>query len=243
MAKLNIYKLKIDRKTFLKSPHSERVFYVRAMNFLTDVGILQKGLLFSINPKTKKRNQIILSAEHIQVVFFLRNLAGLLYEGWRLIQSGYYQKQLGENYHINELESIKKYFSNSDNIIQAIRKKFAYHLDVAAVENELRDLDGYKEFDIYLTEEQGNCFYMAGDHVLLLTIMKLTGSKDLSESFDRIFNEISSMAKSMQRFFGKYTALFHRKHLGIANMSDLEVYHLRVPRRTRVKTPYFIVNA
>ncbi|MFH0984476.1 MAG: hypothetical protein V1882_02955 [Candidatus Omnitrophota bacterium] len=234
--KIDIYKIKISKKRFSKCPKDERIFYIRAMNFLTDVGISQKLLLYSF--RSPRRGKLKLSAGHIQTTFIMRNLAGLLYEGWQLIRSGFYSRKMGIKYQIKEEKEIKAYFKGS-NIIETIRNEFAYHLDPNVVEEELASLKEYGEFEIYLNEAQGNCFYQLGEHMLLMAMMKKFHNKNLQQASNQIFEEILRITKCMQRFFGHYLALFHRNYLGVKSLKDMEKTTLVVPGMSKVRLPFF----
>jgi len=236
--KIEIYKIKIPKSRFSECPKDERIFYVRAMNFLTDIGINQKHLIFSL--QNQETEGLKLSAGHVQATYFMRHLAGLLFEGWQLIRKGFHSKRMGVPYPIEELDELKVYFKNSKNIIEFIRNRFAYHLDKEAIEGELASLEYYSELEIYLNEAQGNCFYQLGDQMLLTAMMKMANKENLHEAFDQMYDDVTSVAKCMQRFFGKYMAEFHRRYLGVNSLDDVEKIELSVPGMSEIKTPFFV---
>lgn len=49
--KLELLKVKIEKERLLKVPAPERAFYLKALNFLTDVSIIQKSCWHSIPQK------------------------------------------------------------------------------------------------------------------------------------------------------------------------------------------------
>ncbi len=236
--KLELLKVTIEKEKLLKAPVPERAFYLKVMNFLTDVSILQKCCWHS-GPKTDEVNPVKQSAEIIQAMFFVRHLAGLLLEGYELIRTGFFANKLGRIYQIKELETIKEYF-NKENLIEKIRNKFAYHLDIELVGNEIEKFPDDEDWVIYLVKEikeLSNNLYEVGDNILLSAIVRFANEKTVQEGLSPVLNEILQMATTLQTFFAEFVIIFHEKYLGFKHKQEI---CLDIPRLHEVHIPYFV---
>ncbi len=232
--KLELLKVKIDKEKLLKVPAPERAFYLKAMNFLTDASVAQKCCWHSI-PQKDDIEPLKNDAAVTQAMFFVRHLSGLIWEGYQLIRRGFLKSQLGQSYQIKELETIKKYFSNKENLIQKIRNKFAFHFDTTLVPDELEKLSDHQELVIYLVKdamETRNNLYKAGDDIMQ-SAMKRMANKE----FTLILDEIYKMATIFQIFFEEFVIIFHEKHLGF---EPNEKIALDIPKLSDVNIPYFV---
>jgi hypothetical protein len=111
--------LRIDlRKSELERlPIDEQVFFVQLSHLINELTILQKCLIFSSN-SFKSAMGVQRTAHSIQVIFFLKTLAGKLYEGRAMLRKAYFGTRLSQEYKNllsdtakNSLGNIENYFN------------------------------------------------------------------------------------------------------------------------------------
>lgn len=235
---IELAKLHISKDKFNLAPETERTFFVLAANVLTELTILQKCTIHSINAANDwpSDDKLFQSAQNTQTIFFLRILSGILKEGWELIQTQFNPNKLSQIYDIPDLDYIKKYFGRK-NIVAEIRKQFGFHFDANLIIQELNDLSGYNEFDLYISEVVGNAHYMLTDHIKTTAMAKLAGKEDLKVALDAALSEITDLTSRFQNFFSHYLTLFHEKYLNHSEKYDM--VKINVPKFSEIKLPYF----
>jgi len=135
LSKINIPKSKLDTL-----PEIEKVFFIQLMQFLN---VLQKCVIVSSNElgsltTIEKRGQIS------QAHFFIRILAGKLYEGWKMIRKDFLNTQLFKKCENllsqkgkESLSELIGYFNDRNNKVRLIRNKFAFHYDKEKIKEEI----------------------------------------------------------------------------------------------------------
>jgi hypothetical protein len=92
LSKINIPKSKLDTIDEI-----EQVFFIQLMHFLNELNVLQKCVIVSSN-KLESLTTIEKRGQISQAHFFIRTLAGKLYEGWKMIKKDFLKTQLSEKY-------------------------------------------------------------------------------------------------------------------------------------------------
>ncbi|GAI85010.1 unnamed protein product [marine sediment metagenome] len=94
---MKLLKINIPKSKLETIPEIEQVFFIQLTHFLNELNTLQKCVIVSNNKLTsltsiEKRSQIS------QAHFFIRTLAGKLYEGWKMIRKDFLETQLSREY-------------------------------------------------------------------------------------------------------------------------------------------------
>ena len=122
LLKFDVPKSKLD-----SLPEDERIYFVQLGNVLNELNILQKCAIFS-GSGIQELNEVERSGQVSQALFFIKMLAGKLFEGKRLLKNpffGNHKDRLSPEGQ-NSLKDINRYFAKSNNI-DLIRNKFAFH--------------------------------------------------------------------------------------------------------------------
>lgn len=259
---LTLRKYLIDRDKFKEASEQEQVFFIKAMNVLTELEILQKGLIFSTNPilfKKLSMSSLKTTAHNIQSLYFARILAGILNEASELLNEAFFSsKKIGaiqlrnlrpeyyaefDNAEQAALDRITKFFTD-EKILHVIRNQFAFHFDVESAFTELDMIRKEATNELYFADSPGNCLFTFADQCLILALAKQLGYEvsSLGDAIDKFMAAVTTMAKDFTTFLFGFKRVFLQKHLGIdaEKCEDIEVHE--VPDLADVELPYFTLK-
>ena len=239
--KINIPKSKLDTICEI-----EKVFFIQLMHFLSELNVLQKCTIFSNNEldslKTiEKRGQIS------QAQFFIRTLAGKLYEGWKMIGKNFLKTQLSSEYENllsqkgkESLSELIVYFNDENNLVRLIRNKFAFHYDKEKIKEEIDKIPQEELLEMYISEHRGNCLYSISDTVVNWAILNSIDSSNSKRAMDRLFCEIALKVSGYFQGFGTDCVRIICEKL---ELSYTEVEIPEPPSIYDVKLSYFVKRA
>jgi len=129
---------KVSLSSFKSLPKDDQIFIVQILQFMNEINILETGIHASWNGKNElPRLQRL--AQKAQILFYVKTLAGKLYEGW-LLTTKTYNKGMARRYDSlipeasrRAMKQLKKYFGRN-NIVKGIRQKYAFHYDSKRIE-------------------------------------------------------------------------------------------------------------
>lgn len=236
-----IYKFSVQKKELEAFPENELTFFVQACRMLNEINTLHKITIFS---NKEVGTEIERKAQNSQSLFLLTILTGKLWEGWELLEKAYFGSKLSKTYQDllpndakNTLDSLKKYFGKSDNLIKKVREKIAFHYDSVEILEQIRKTPQNEAFEIYLSENQGNSFYYISSVLLINAILEWTGIPDPLEAIDKFFTEVLNVARWFIEFLNRCLETVARINI------HWEFQKVEIPNPaqiTDVAIPYFV---
>jgi len=241
LLKINIPKSKLDT-----IPEIEQVFFIQLMQFLNELNILQKCVIVSSNElgsltTIEKRGQIS------QAHFFIRTLAGKLYEGWKMIGKNFFETQLSSEYESllsqkgkESLSELIVYFNDENNLVRLIRHKFAFHYDQEKIKEEIDKVPQEELLEVYVSEHPANCLYSISNTIVNWAILNSIDSSNPQRAMDKLFDEITIKVSGCFQKFGADCVFIIVKKLEL-NSTEVEIPE--PPSIDDVKLPYFVKRA
>ena len=238
LSKINIPKSKLDTLSEI-----EKVFFVQLMQFLNELNILQKCTIVSNNELAslttiEKRSQIS------QAQFFIRTLAGKLYEGWKMIGKNFLKTQLSSEYENllsqkgkESLSELIVYFKDKHNLVCFIRNKFAFHYDKEKIKEEIDKIPQEELLEVYISEHRANCLYSLSDTIINWAILNSIDSSNPQRAMDRLIGEIAlKVSRWFLEFCGDCVCIIAKK----LELNSTEVEIPEPPSIYDAKLPYFV---
>jgi len=239
---MTLRKIALDAKK-LKSVHQgECAFFVLFQILLSEVMILHKLLILCV---PEHENEILEKANNAQSLFFLRMLAGKLFEGWELMAKLFFGSGLSMQYEPllcpdskSCLESLKSYFGRS-NPLSEIRNTFAFHFADSSQEivQQIRRLNDSEPLELYIAPEEGNCLYDMGHVLFNLSLLDVVGGSDLKDAIEKLWKDVLKVAKWFVGLGQGIIVVFVDKHLGYES-EQVEIPD--PPHFSEVRIPYFL---
>ena len=238
----------MSKDELLSIPEKELELFIQLTNFYNDVNILQKLMVISGNSREKaSQNEIVGRSLSSQGLFFMRIQAGKLYEGRSMLDKHFFNNKTfsieynkkGSSKGKGALSNIKKYF-RGNNIIKQIRDKYAFHYSKESSEKMMKQIDNAPEleiFEIYLSEEIGNCFYSIAQDLLNSSILDEMGSDDWAKAMNRFFQEIMDVTKWFLDFTQDCVGIISKKYLQI-NYEEVQIPE--PPSLDDITLPFFV---
>ena len=228
--KFDVPKLKMDAL-----PEDELIFFIQLGNVLNELNILQKCIIFS-STGIQDLKDIERSGQVCQALFFIKMLAGKLFEGKRLLESPVLRSHKDKLSVDGQkcLKELNRYFSKSNNI-DCIRNKFAFHYDSGVIKTEFSKRSPDESFDLFLSCEMGNCLYSFSDVIVNFAILNKINPSCNQQAMDSLMKEIViDVVEWFQKVGGECVAIIaHKVALGhpkrIEIKDRLSIDNIRVP--------------
>ncbi|MFX0202016.1 MAG: hypothetical protein ACFFCW_38380 [Candidatus Hodarchaeota archaeon] len=168
---MKCYILEVIKAQLDGIPREEAVFLTVILHLANEINILQKAVIES-KPGSRLPDPMVDSAQNSQSLFFLKTLAGKLYEGWRTLESGYFATRISQKYDAllsplskDALSRLKKDFSDPKNIVKDVRQKYAFHTDLQRITDSLGTLPPSEPLKIAVPDSLGNIFAQFAESV------------------------------------------------------------------------------
>jgi hypothetical protein len=239
---MKITKIKLNSDKLLLLDENERVFFVIASVLANEIAILHKLIIYS---STEQKHEVLIKAHNTQLMFIIKLLAGLLFEGWLVLQKDYFGAKLSKEYDElltdigkESIQKIKRYFSR-DNYIDLIRNKFAFHYDSVEIKNDMHKLLRGEELELYLAEDHANCLNFMAHVITNNALLRRIDEKDPWNSIDIIFKDVLSIARYFLDFIGDIFFVFFRKHKELESIME-EIDIPIPPGIDSISLPYFV---
>ena len=234
-------KVQIDQQKLNRMPNSELQLYVGSQIIIGEINYLRKLLIYQPIPS---ENEVIVSAENSQMIFVLRILAGKLFESWDFLEKAFFTTKLSIVYESlldskgkKSLQKLKQYFGRS-HPLSKVRNKFAFHY-IQGIQELINTLQTFHESDpmeIYIAEENGNCYYSMTQQLLNESLVQSFNGSDIKEKIESLFDEIFSNANYFVELFGSLIVVITERHLDF-HCEEIEIPD--PPLITDIKLPYF----
>lgn len=223
-------------------PEEEAVFLTVMLHLTNEINFLQKAALAS-KPDSRLPDPIEDSAQNSQILFFLKLLAGKLYEGWRTLEKAYFRAGLSRNYdnrlpEISKkaLSDLKTYFGKSDNLIEDVRNKYGFHTDVRRVSESLRSLPKSEPLRVVAPSSLGNIFAQFAEALTNLSVVRAVQGVSLEEATKRLMTEV---LLTVPMYFQNFAHGFAEVALGQCQVHRTK-HEIEVKELDSVYLPYFL---
>ena len=245
---MKLIKLQISKGELLSIPEKELELFIQLTNFYNDVNILQKMMVISGNSREKaSQNEIVGRSLSSQGLFFMRIQAGKLYEGWEMLDPHFFNnKTFSEEYNQKgspqskkNLSKLKKYFGKK-NLIGNIRNTYTFHYSKESSKNMVKKIINASDlevFEIYLSEEYGNCFYSIAHDLLNTSILQDIDSDDWVEAMNKFFQEIMDISKWFLDFTQDCILVISKRYLEL-NCKEIQIPE--TPSLDDITLPFFV---
>ena len=205
------------------------------LHFLNEIWIVQKTYLISQNG-LKEKEGTVQGAQIAQSFFFIKILAGILYEAWRVIEQSYGTLDRQHSYNIPQasrdaLADLKRHFSNSRNIVKYVRQKHSFHCDKDRVNEGIKSVSKQDDFEILLSQD-GNYFCQLSETIINASILEFTKAESYKHALEIVYKDIVDVANWVTNFahgfcdaiFARLGAKVRKETIpGIKKIKDLDV--------------------
>ena len=245
---MKLTKINISKAELLSIPEKELELFIQLTNFYNDVNILQKLMVISGNSREiASQNEIVGRSLSSQGLFFMRIQAGKLYEGWKMLYAHFFNnKTFSEEYNQKgspqskkNLSKLKKYFGKN-NLIENIRNTYTFHYSKESSKNIVKQIINAPDleiFEIYLSEEYGNCFYSIAHDLLNTSILEDIDSDNQAKAMNKFFQEIIDITKWFLNFTQDSIGVISKKYL------QLNCEEVQIPEPQNlddIRLPFFV---
>jgi len=230
---MKLTKINISKAELLSIPEKELELFLQLTNFYNDVNILQKLMVISNNSREKaSQNEIVGISLSSQGLFFMRIQAGKLYEGWKMLGEHFFNNQtFSEEYYKKgspqsqkNLTTLKKYFGKN-NLIENVRNTYTFHYSKESSKNMLEQIIKARDleiFEIYLSEEYGNCFFSIAHDLLNTSILDDIEPNNWPKAMNKFFQEIIDNTKYFLDFTQDCIRVISEKYLKM-NYEEIQI--------------------
>lgn len=189
---MKCYILEVKKGQLDTLPREEVAFLTVILHLANEINMLQKAALAS-KPGARLLDSIVDSAQNCQALFFMKILAGKLYEGWRTLEKGYFATRLSQKYgpilpelSRNALARLKKYFGNPKNLVKVVRHKYAFHTDLDRIIDSLANLPASERVSIAITDSLGNIYAQFAEEVTNWSLVNAINADDLDNAIEKL---------------------------------------------------------
>ncbi len=219
----------------------EKVFFFQIGTLLQEIISLQKYIHMSSHGVTGKWER---AAENAQAMYFLRLLAGTLFEAWETLQSKRYRavktkyKPKLEQITLEADKKLSTYFENSNNLCEKIRNNYSHHYNYGEIQKLIRCWPSGEKLDLILAEQHANCRYLASD---TLTNFAIIGITEVDTELRRYLSEVSGIANTFIELAGNYVSLILKLIQSEKTLHGTKQVIENVPRLDDVRLNYFVL--
>ncbi|HUC65156.1 MAG TPA: hypothetical protein VMA53_07010 [Stellaceae bacterium] len=240
-----LYRVSLSKAQLDKIPHDERVFYLMASQLSNDLNVLAKLLFFAANHLEDEVRTHVAMAQELLII---KMMAGRLHEGRTLLSKAFSAKGLWDK-HKRDLspkardsfDQINKYFGRQ-NVIETIRNKFAFHLDVTLIDSMYDQVPSDVPFiDYVAAEHAGHSLHFGGEWMTLAAMVNAAGGSDWRDALTKIYRETTQVSVWFCFFIQSFVGVILAKHLEMT-MEDLQAAAIEVaddPPINEVTLPFF----
>lgn len=235
---------KFNSKIFADLPKAERDNLVSIAHFQNELRFSLLGVAWT--KVINSESDVIQKGQISYNLFFLKMLAGKLYEGWKMLSKHHFSnKELSMHFRNNccsesrdLLMELKGYFSKA-NAISKIRNDFSFHYSPEELGD--RSLKINEDLDIYISaENDANSLYYFAEAAANWSMIGIFNNPDDANPLEVITNEIIGIAKKFNRFNTLYIMyLINKQDINVWDglTEELEIENL--PLFNKVRIPFF----
>jgi hypothetical protein len=226
MAKL--YRFEIEKAVLESLPERELSILLGSGKILNELNIGTKYLTFCINAVHASEDGPDRTAAFTTLSFFLRTLAGHVFEAYeyfrKVVRVDQLQKsrsKLLDDGFYADIKTLRKYFGRT-NVVSQMRKRFSFHTDAALMNRCLLSLPPGFTYEVLLGQEhQGNNVFYGSEMTMIHGIQHLGPHTEWDEAIDAVFKDTTEIATLMAKVFQRIIGSIMSEHLGLT-MDDAE---------------------
>lgn len=246
---IDILRMSFGLREFQKLTPEERALFLLLGNLSNQVNVLWKIVIIALNRDPADPVDERVSAAQTQIL--VRLTIGVLWEGWRLVESRLLGSKLGAEFVPKldapakaALDSLKKRFGASG-MLAAVRNSFAFHAPStsemeAAFQEAARAEPSEDVWSIYVTSGLLNCFFHASDLVIAHGISKAVGESVLLQSHKKLLNALGPISNELSELIFGFIAAIFRKHVGDEMDATVVAKFGDAPNISQLQLPFFV---
>ncbi len=216
---MKIYRGVLSKESLLGIEDKERQLFVCLAHIANEIKGYQKLLLWSSD--FTGVSEVIAQGRISLSMMLLRTLAGKLNEAHEVIRKNFHSPGVSSHYYNNlsdegseALDEVKRYFGKK-NLVNAVRKRHAFHYSPDQIDAGLRELPDALEFYLEGTGSANNLFYFA--EVLASRSLLLEASsegEDPAAAFRTVVQEVLRVAHLVDDFVQAFMVHFTERYQG-----------------------------
>jgi hypothetical protein len=228
---MSVYRAKLNKEKLLKIPESERKLFLAIAHLQNEIRFSLYGVVWTHD--FSSNNDAIVHGQLSFNFYYLRILAGKLYEGWQLLKKHYFShnnltidfNSNGSKEAIGILKELSKYFSKK-NAISRIRNNLSFHYSPDDLSQHLAEMPD--ELDMYIAKENdANTLYYFAEALANRGVLSKLDYQDNTNPIEAINAELIGIAKNFNKFNMLYMKYIISKHSpeiweGAAEKMELE---------------------
>ncbi|MCA9482973.1 MAG: hypothetical protein KC553_04510 [Nitrospina sp.] len=238
---VDLKKITLSKNDLNSFTEDERAFFLRCLNFATDLSVFRKLMFYSI--KTEPQGQF--RSQRSQSLCLIFVLMGKLFEGWKMIKKELSKKnceEISRSFNGKEKSSkkqLKKIFKTE--LFKSFRNKGGFHYDTDCIAQSWAQLE-FGSIEIFFPKSSSWNFISNYDEILIKCIFR-EYIKDYSENnFEKYINNVfSEIRKACIHFDILLTGLFRffiRKY-----SFEGQEFQIQVSKTQRdVELPFFVFH-
>lgn len=232
----------LAREQFDALSREEQVFLAQMLHYLNEIWIVQKTLLVS-NNRLRTHFGVCLSAQVAQSSFFIKLLAGLLYEAWRTIEKSYGKLNAIHLYNLpreaeDSLAKLKRYFNAGNPLVKHIRQEHAFHCEAKRVAEGIDIASSKEPLEVYMAAQGGNFFCPQVEHMGNAALLAFANASDIQQAMERFILEILVEVTDMVTTFAHgFCATLLARAGAIRPPDDVSI---DTSPRSNLELPYFM---
>lgn len=224
-----LYRLAIDKAALKSLPDRELTILLGGGKLLNEMNISTKHLMFCMNAIHTGEGGPDNSAAFTAHSFFMRTLAGHVYEAYKffgkVVRVDELRKSksglLDANFYA-DVETLNKYFGRS-NIIFEMRRKFSFHTDPDLLRKAFECLPAGFEYEALLgQQQQGHNVFYGSEITIIDGIQHLKPHTSWDEAIDALVHDTIRVATIITKIFQRIIGSILTERLKIT-MDDAEL--------------------
>jgi hypothetical protein len=237
---MELLKIDVPNNKLSSLSANEQILFIQLGNALNEINILQKCSIYAGWGLTDM-NEVEKGANICQSLFFIRMLAGKLYEAEKILNNPvikiYFNKLSSkEEKNLKNFRKCMKMYKSPE----FIRNKLAFHNDREEIKKELIRRACDENLEMIIGKEAGNCFYSFSDVIVNFTILNYIDPNDSLKAMQKLLKEIvEDLAGWFQSVGGEIMAIIAKK-AGLNKIIKIKLKH-PLPIDT-FKLPYFLIK-
>jgi hypothetical protein len=246
---IDVLRIGLGKPELLKMTPEERGMFLLLGHLSNQVNVLWKIVIVALNREPTEVVDAKVSAAQTQIL--IRITVGVLWEGWRLIETRLLGSKLGAKYvplldanARTALESLKKRFGSSG-ILAAVRNNFSFHYpDVDAMEAAFQQATKEEreeaDWSIYMTRGLLNCFFLASESVIAHGVCRAVGEEDLLSSHAKLLQSLGPISSELSEVTFGFAAAIFRCDIGDELEATVVAKVADAPEISELGLPFFV---
>lgn len=192
------------------------------------------------------KDETLMKVQNLQTFFILMELSSKLFEASEIIKKDFFASSISKEYDSllsddakESLKKIKRYF-DTENIIKKMRNKFISHLDSIEIENSFNATPGDEVFEFYLSESDGNSFFIVTNIMTSYNIFNTIDKSDHTKALEALLDNVLENVTLFRKFLGNCVSLVAKKYLDKSLAETKEIIIADAPSIDEGFAPYFV---